>query len=193
MEQMELRKTEEMKLLGKTEQFISKLLEKAENNHDLIHSQKTVYWIKQLKPDADEALLIAGSLHDVERAIYGDWKAGTSEIEALEKHQNMSADEAKKFLRQENVDEVIIERVKHLISAHEVGGDEEQSILCDADCLAWLEDKAIRNVRKHKAQNKPIEEMKEKLDYLMSRISTDKAKEIAQKYYDEALEELGKE
>jgi hypothetical protein len=182
-----------MELLKKTEQFVVKALEKAENNHDLSHSQKTVYWIKQLKPDADEALLIAGALHDIERAFYGDWKAGTSDIEALKKHQDMSADEAEKFLKQENVGEDIVGRVKHLISAHETGGDDDQNILCDADVLAWLEDKAIRNIQKHKAKGKPKEAMKEKLDYLMSRISTDKAKEIAQKWYEEALEELNKE
>ena len=164
-----------MELLEKAEQFITKALEKAENNHDLIHSQETVYWIKQLKPDADVALLVAGALHDIERAFYGDWKAGSSEVEALRKHQDMSAEEAEKFLRQEKVSEDIIERVKHLISAHETGGDEDQNILCDADVLAWFEDKAVRNIKKHKTQGKPKEAMKEKLDYLMSRLSTDKA------------------
>ncbi len=193
MEQKELNEVKKMKLLDKAEHFAAKALEKAENNHDLIHSQKTVYWIKQLKPDADEALLVAGALHDIERAFHGDWKAGTSEIEALKKHQDMSADEAEKFLRQENVSEDVIERVRYLISAHETGGDEDQNILCDADCLAWFEDKAIRNIRKHKTQGKPKEAMKKKLDYLMSRISTDKAKEIAEKWHGEAIEELNKE
>ncbi len=182
-----------MELLKKAEQFVAKVLEKAENNHDITHSQKTVYWIKQLKPDADEALHVAGALHDIERAFYGDWKAGTSEIEALRKHQDMSANEAEKFLKQENVGEDIINRVKHLISAHETGGDEDQNILCDADCLAWFEDKAIRNIKRHKAQGKPKEAMKEKLDYLISRISTEKAKGIVQKWYEEALEELNKD
>lgn len=179
-----------MELLKKAEQFLAKTMERAKDNHDLVHSQKTVYWIKQLKPDADEALLIAGALHDIERAIYGDWKAGTSDPEALRKHQEMSAKEAEKFLRQENASEEVIARVKYLISSHEVGGDEDQNILCDADCLAWFEDKAIRNIKKHKVQGNPKEKMQEKLDYLMRRISTNKAKEVARKFYDEAVEEL---
>jgi hypothetical protein len=182
-----------MKLLKKAEQFLVGVIEKAEDHHDLIHAQKTVYWIRELKPSADEALLVAGVLHDIERAIYGDWKKGTSDPEALLKHQNMSAQEAEKFLRQENASEEMIGRVKYLISYHEVGGDEDQNILCDADCLAWFEDKAVRNIKKHKIQNKPKEEMKEKLNYLMSIISTKKAKKIAKKYYEEALNELDKE
>jgi MoxR-like ATPase len=192
MEQKELNEIREMEMLNKTEQYVAKVLEKAENNHDLIHSQKTVWWIRQLKSNADEALLIAGALHDIERAINGDWKAGTSDVESLRNHQDTSADEAEKFLKQENVSEDTIKRVRHLICAHETGGDEDQNILCDADCLAWFEDKAIRNVQKHKAQGKPREQMKEKLDYLVSRISTEKAKEIVRKWYEEALEELGK-
>ena len=34
-----------------------------------LHSKRTVHWIKVLKPDADEALLIAGMSHDIERAF----------------------------------------------------------------------------------------------------------------------------
>lgn len=60
------------------------------------------------------------------------------------------------------------------------------------DVLAWLEDKAIRNIKKHKVQGKPKEAMREKLDYLMSRISIDKTRKIAQKWYKEALNELNK-
>ena len=179
-----------MEILEKAQKFVAEILAKKKDNSDLIHSEKTVYWIKNLRPDADEALLVAGALHDIERAIYGDWKAGSSEEEALRKHQDLSAEEAEKFLAQISASQEFIERVKHLISAHETGGDEDQNILCDADVLAWLEDKAPRNVRKHKAEGKPKEAMKEKLDYLMGRLSTEKAKEIARKFYDKAVLEL---
>jgi len=38
-------------------------LEKEKNESDIIHARRTAYWIKQLKSDADEALLIAGIAH----------------------------------------------------------------------------------------------------------------------------------
>lgn len=38
-----------------------------ENHVD--HFERTVYWIKQLKPNADAALLIAGYSHDIQRVL----------------------------------------------------------------------------------------------------------------------------
>jgi len=179
-----------MELLQKAEKFVVDALEKEKNESDVIHARRTAHWIKQLKPDADEALLIAGTAHDIERAFYGDWKKGSSDPDALRKHQDLSALEIEKFLKKENVDKNIIERVKTLVSHHEEGGDEDQNILCDADCLSFFEDKSLRRVRRWKEQGKTKEEMKTNMDYYFSRIITPEAKEIARKWYDEAVEEI---
>ena len=180
----------EMKLFGKAEDYVIGLLEKAENSNDIRHAKQTVCWVRALKPDADEALLIAAVAHDIERAIHGDWKAGSDDPEALRKHQDLSATEIEKFLKMEGVDEGIIERVKYLVANHETGGDEDQNILCDADVLSFFEDKALRRMKKWKEQGKTKEEMHKNMDYYFSRIITPKAKEIAQKWYDEAKEEI---
>jgi len=176
-------------LYKKTEEFVVNAFKKANKPTDVFHAQRTAYWIKELKPDADISLLISGLAHDIERAFYGDWKKGSSNPKDLEKHQNLSALEIEKFLQKENVDKNIIERVKMLIAHHEEGGNEDQNILCDADCLAYFEEKALRNAKEYKQEGKE-EEMKKKLKYVFSRISSLKAKQIVQKWYKEALQEL---
>ncbi len=180
-----------MNLLDKTEQFIKDAFTEKGMESDVSHHQKTVYWIKQLKPDADEALLIAGMSHDIERAFHGDWKAGSSDHNKLNRHKELSASDTEKFLRQENASEEFIKRVKGLILHHEEGGNEDQNVLSDADCLAYFEEKAVRNARKAKQEDKK-EEYKKRLNYIFNRIFSSKAKEIAHKFYEEALNELNR-
>jgi len=182
-----------MKLYNKAEQLVINALEKVDNKNDITHAKRTVHWVKQLRPDADEALLVAAVSHDIERAIYGDWKKGSADPEALRKHQNLSATEIEKFLKGEVADNNFIERVKYLVAHHEEGGDDDQNILCDADCLSFFEDKSLRRVKKWKEQGKTKEEMRKNMDYYFSRIITPKAKNIAKKWYDEALQEIERE
>lgn len=174
-------------LLERVEKYVSEVFKS--NPNEIYHHQRTAYWIKQLKPDADEALLIAGMSHDIERAFEGDWKAGSDDPDKLKKHQELSASFVATFLTEQNAPTDFVEKVKELIRHHEEGGTEEQNILCDADCLAYFEEKAIRNAKKAKTQNK-AEQFKTRLGYVFSRIHSDKAKAIATKWYIQALEEL---
>jgi len=178
-------------LYNKAKEFVLDAFAKAGLERDIVHAQSTAYFIKELKPEADETLLIAGLSHDIERAFNGDWKKGTDDPAMLKKHQNLSADEIGKFLLSAGADEKIINRVKRLVSQHEVGGDEDENILCDADCLAFLQDKALRVVTKAKEANN-TKEAKRRINMVFSRIHTPKAKQIAQKWYDEAMKELSK-
>jgi len=178
-----------MNLYDKTEQFIVKAFGK--NEHEIFYAKRTAYWIKELKAGADEALLIAGLAHDIERAIYGDWKNGSNKPLSLRKHQDMSAVEIEKFLKKEKAADDLIERVKYLIAYHEEGGDKDQNILCDADCLAYFEEKALRNAKKYKQIGK-IDEMNKKLEYVFSRIKSLKAKMIAKKWYKQAQDILSR-
>lgn len=179
-----------MNLYKKTKQFVTDSFAKAGKPADISHGERTAFWIKHLKPDADEALLVAGIAHDIERAFYGDWKKGSSNPDSLRKHQDLSSAEIEKFLRSENAPKDFIERVKHLVARHEEGGDEDQNILCDADCLAFFEEKALRRVRKWKEHGKSKKEIKEHLNYYFSRITSEKTRQIARKWYDEALQEI---
>ena len=172
------------------EQFMIDSLTAANNEKDNLHHQLTVKWIKELKPDADDALLIAGLLHDIERAFYGDWKAGSSDADKITRHQELSASVAEKFLGEQGADMSFIDEVKDLILHHEEGGTAEQNILNDADCLALFEEKMLRFVKKWKKQGKTADEIREKVDYIYNRISSEAAIKIAEPWYKEALKEI---
>lgn len=58
-----------MKYYPKAEKFVIDSFTKAGRIGGIPHFQRTVYWLQQLKPDADDALLIAAIAHDVERAF----------------------------------------------------------------------------------------------------------------------------
>lgn len=180
-----------MGLYKKTEKFVIEAFEKAGKPTDIHHAKRTAYWVKFLKPDADEALLIAGAAHDIERAFFTETKK-FGEPSSLRKHQDQSAAEIEKFLRNENVDERLIEKIKYLVAHHEEGGDEDQNILSDADCLAYFEEKAMRHILEHKAKNKSLEELKKIIENNFQRIYSGKAKKIARKWYNEAIEEIEK-
>lgn len=56
-------------LYQRVEQFVVNSFTKADNEKGIKHFERTVYWVQQLKPEADEALLIAAIAHDIERAF----------------------------------------------------------------------------------------------------------------------------
>lgn len=181
---------EDMDLYNKVERFVADSFIKAGKPTDVFHGKRTVYWIKQLKPDADEALLIAGVAHDIERAFYGDWKKGSDNPEALRKHQDLCVAEIGKFLKSEGADKDLVERVKQLVAHHEEGGNDDQNVLCDADCLSFFEEKILRRVKEYKKQGMSKEEMKKNIDYYFFRINSQKARQVAQKWYTEAIMEI---
>ena len=165
---------------------------KAEMPTGVLHHERTVYWIKKLKPNASESLLIAGVLHDIERALYGDWKKGSMNKKLLDKHQKLCAREAGKFLESIGANKKIIDEVKHLIIKHEEGGDTKQNTLNDADSLVYLENQAHRHAREYKKRGKTKKQMKDKFDYILNRLQTRKAKQIAKKngWYEKAVKIL---
>lgn len=133
------------------------------------HFERTVHWVKELRPDADEALLIAAIGHDIERA-YTDEEMGRlkqsrgfQDEEFLRKHSERGAKIVAEFLSSHNADSALIIRTKELISKHEVGGTEDQNLLKDADSLSFFEnniDHFITNLARETSKEK----VKEKFD-----------------------------
>jgi CRISPR/Cas system-associated endonuclease Cas3-HD len=163
-------------LIVKTQQFVRKSFSK--NTNDIIHALRTAYWIKKLKPDADDALIVAGLTHDIERAVYGDWKKGSDNPKLLQKHQRLSALIAKKFLKELGADRKFCQQVAGLILHHETGGQPDENILCDADCLAFLEKKAKRILNQSKHTNTQTE-AKRRIKMVINRIHSTPAKRHA--------------
>jgi len=173
-----------MNIIDQTRKFV-KVSFKG-NPLDQEHAELTFGWIKKMKPHAGEALKLAGLLHDIERALYGDWKKGSVIKKDLIKHQSLSAKEAGKFLTSIHADQKIIAKVKRLVKGHEQGGGDEEDTLCNADSLSLMEGKAIKWAEKCKTAEDIIKTRK-KLIYTYNRITTNELKEVADKWYKEAL------
>jgi len=152
----------------KVEKFVVKMFKK--NNDDLNnlntkHLLRTVYWLKELKNDVDEAFLVAAISHDIERA-YGytkDNKDGFKSEDRLLFHQNEGASIIAKYLQDLGVEPTFIERVKMLVSKHEVGGSDVQNLLKDADSISFFENNIDFFINKL-AVERGVDKVKEKFE-----------------------------
>jgi len=179
-------------LFYKTRQFVE-----ASFNNDrlqMLHFDRTVYWLQQLKPDADEAFLIAAIAHDIERAArmnkegFGRAQKGFLDKDELTHHQEKGAEIIADFLKENNVEENLVSRVRHLVSKHEVGGDADQNLLKDADSLSFVENNA--EIFLSRLDKLGYDSVKEKFDWMYDRISDPRAKEIAKPFYDKMILQL---
>lgn len=177
-------------LFEKVRKFVDKSY-----NGKTVHFERTVYWIRQLKPKADGALLIAGLAHDIERAFREDWmwelpvKRGFRDSVFLRHHQERGAKIIGEFLKKEGADRRLIERVKMLVSRHEEGGNDDQNVLKDADSISMLENNVKNFIKRYvPAMGKEIAE--EKFDWMYNRITSKKAKRIAKPWYEKAIKKL---
>ena len=159
------------------------------------HFERTLYWLKQLKPDADEAMQIAAYAHDISRLFR---RATTAElfkdIESndptyLKEHQAECAKIICEFLRKNDYDSKATDRVHNMVLNHEIGGDPESDLIKDADSISYFEVNAMRFVE-IVAKDLGKQKIKNKLDWMYERISSSKARQIAKPMYDKALKAL---
>ncbi len=186
-----------MNYFNKVKNYVIKIHTEIGREKSLPHFERTVYWLKELNPDADEALLISAFGHDIERAFSKSGnmndvinsKDGYMNKDLLERHQNKGGEIIAKFLRTLNAPEDMIERVQHLISKHEVGGDDDQNLLKDADSLSYFETNADNFLEKHIPLTGK-EKVRDKFQWMFDRITSAKAKSIIEPKYKEVMEKL---
>jgi len=162
------------------------------------HHVGVVYWIKKLKPDADEALLIAAVAHDINRSsikgrkedlkLVKESKKGGLDKRFLRRHQKQSAEIIGEFLEKQRADKKLIKRVKMLVSKHEEGGNRDQNLLKDADSLSFFENNIDRILEMIPEMGE--KKIREKIDWMYNRITSRKAKQIAKPYYQKAIKKL---
>ncbi len=178
-------------MLEKAKKFVNESFKQCVSGKSTKHFERTVYWVKQLKTDADEPILIAAYSHDIARAfrkkssieLFGKKEMNDKEI--LKKHQEEGAKIVVGFLKKEGYDEKSIKRVSDMIRHHEEGGDEESNLVKDADSISYLEINAPKHIKLVKILGK--DKIKRKIDWMYNRISSKKAKLLAKPYYEKVV------
>ena len=161
-------------------------------NKNIKHFELTVYYLDQFLPNITEGQKIAAYSHDIERANREKdemYMKSYLDPAGLKHHQEKGAEIVADFLKTEGADDIIIEKVKHLVSHHEEGGDAEQDALMDADSVSFFETNAEMFVNK-KAPTEGYKKVKEKLDWMFSRIKSPMAREAARINYERWSKEL---
>lgn len=184
-----------MKYYNLVKEFVDQAFTKIGQQEELPHFERTVYWFMQLKPDVDEAFLIAAYAHDVERAFRVETdedlknKSFTDDF-FLKYHPQKGAEIIGNFLEQQEAPAQLINRVKSLIAAHEIGGDDDQNLLKDADTISFFEDQNKIDWFISRVAIRSMETIKQKFDWMFERITSQKAKELAKPFYEQAMQKI---
>lgn len=176
-----------MNLYDKTIRFVNEAFE----GKNIAHFERTVYWFERFYPQFTEAHRIAAYSHDIERGVMKERDRDYLNPDFLKQHMEDGARIMGEFLEKEGAEQNLIQKVKHLISKHEVGGDVEQNALMDADSVSYFETNAEMFVKKRVLED-GYEKVKGKLDWMYSRISSPIAKEAARANYEKWSRELEK-
>ncbi len=174
-------------------QSVIKFVDESFGKH-MPHFERTVFWLEKFLPNCSEAEKIAAYSHDIERAFRSVDKKEPDDyldVDFLTYHQREWARIMALFLAEKGASRELIERVTHLISRHEVGGDDEQNALMDADSVSFFETNAENFVRK-KILTEGYEKVKSKLDWMYNRICSKEGKEEAKRNYEYWMNELEK-
>ena len=162
------------------------------------HLLRTGYWMKKLDPKCDLATYLAAITHDIERAFPEGRVPPSPEIRGVKWddkkynlwHGRRSAEFVEKFLIENGFrEQEVIRKIRRLITYHEIGGDKETDLIKDADSLSFLEINAPLFIS-WVPQKASVKEIKEKFDYMFNRISSEKARKLAEPFYKKALKRL---
>jgi len=127
--------------IEKVKSKIDKIIILSPYSEDVFHSINTLEWVMKLNPDADTALQIAALGHDIERGME-DRSIKASNYETFDEFKQAHALNCAEILvgimEEYGVEQKIIDDVAHLVANHEVGGDEREELLKDADTLSFF-------------------------------------------------------
>ncbi len=177
-----------MSLYNKVVQFVND----AFKGKQIRHFERTVFWLERFLPNITDTHRIAAYSHDIERAFRDEKNKVPEEYLSpvfWKYHSETGAEIIGKFLSEQGMKDEDIQKVRHLVSKHEVGGDNEQNALKDADSVSFFETNAGKFV-KEKGAYGGVEKIQGKFDWMFSRISTEERKEFARQNYNKWSREL---
>jgi hypothetical protein len=109
---------------------------------ELAHAELATEWIRQLRPDAGEALLLAARAHHlrrwtIPRSAYPDDRGGY--LRWRRDLHDLHAGEAARVLAAEGYDQATVSRVGEIVRKKNLGADPDAQAVEDALCLIFLE------------------------------------------------------
>lgn len=113
-----------------------------ERPKELAHAEMVTEWVRRLRPDASEELLLAARAHhvrrwEIPRDSYPDGRSGY--LRWRRALHDLHAQVAGDALTKAGYEPAVIERVQALIRKRGLGKDPEVQALEDALCLVFLE------------------------------------------------------
>lgn len=114
----------------------------ASRQKELAHAELVTEWVRRLRPDASEPLLLAARAHHIRRwsiprSAYPEGRSGY--LQWRRDLHELHAREAARILTAEGYDQETVERVGAIIRKRNLGTDPEVQALEDALCLVFLE------------------------------------------------------
>jgi len=180
-----------MNLIKTTEEILKK------HGQLKIHAKRMPYWIKQIDPQASEIVLVAALAHDIGRAIL----FGKALFEAIKsqdgndsgylRHQREGAELIHKELIASGVDVKTASEVAKIVEYHERGGWYEADLVKDADSLSFFETNAPKFLTEQRYLGLiSFKMMRKKFNWMYSRITIEKAKELAKPMHEKVMRML---
>ncbi len=190
-------KTDHLIYFNQVKEFVLSSFAAVDNQLVPLHLIRTVDWLIKLYPEADEALLIAGVAHDIERAFREDKvyeKMFLSENafrdeSFLDYHQQRSAKIIGDFLKTTTCPAALQKKVEHLVAHHETGGDTESNLLKDADSLSFFQTNVDLFVTVKVKESSP-EKVESKFKWMFERITGPEPRKLCRPLYETALTKL---
>jgi hypothetical protein len=167
---------------------------RAEHPH-AAHLERTLFWARELEPDASGVLLLAALLHDIERAVPDpgspfdsarDWSLDAY----VDYHQGRSAAHLARWMAERGADVDEISPAVALVAVHERGGWPEADLLQAADSLSFIET-LTPLLREWIATGRSSQaDALAKLDFMWDRIRVPAARERGRALYEGARAEV---
>jgi len=139
-----------------------------ERPKELAHAELVTTWVRRLRPDPSEELLLAARAHHlrrwaVPRASYPEGRAGY--LRWRRDLHRIHARDVAEILQREGYDEASVRRVQDIVQKRNLKSDPEVQVLEDALCLVFLEtqlDELVERLEPEKAADvltKTLEKM----------------------------------
>ena len=159
------------------------------------HLERTEFWARSLRPQADEVIRCAALAHDIERSEPNSEanlvfrQRPFQDTEALNYHQRRGAEIIGAYLETKGIAVAQIERIQALIATHEIGGDPDQNFIKDVDSLSFLENNLAYFVEKLIGSHGATDVIA-KFRWMYERITDPTIQALARPYYLEAMVQL---